>query len=246
MMKKYLLLTILLISAAAFLSGCVNADIHLTINKDGSGDLSYKVLMDPALLALGAMNNDGANSNFLGDMINEAKESGFTTTNLSENGKTGFAAEKHIANLEENLKNEKLFGQTGLDQNIKTGEGLSVNKGFFKTVYDVKMDFDLSGISDSSSGHSPEIDAMAQSMLRSMDFNFSLTTPVKVQTHNASKTEDDGKTLVWHLLPGKNNEIALTASIWNAANILLLGVGIFVVLILVTRVVVKTKKKDMG
>lgn len=245
MTKKNMLLTILLIVATAFLSGCVNADFHLTINKDGSGDFSYKMLMDPALLAFSSMSEDGTSTDPLGEMLNDAKKSGFTTTNLSENGKTGFEAKKHIANLQEDLKNGKLFGQTSMDKNIKPGEGLVVNKGFFKTEYNFKMDFDMTSMSGNSSSQSSEIDAMAQSLLRSMNFNFLLTMPVKAQTHNASKIEDDGKTLVWNLIPGQKNEIAMTASVWNVTNIAMLGGGILVVLIIVTVMATKTKRNNI-
>ena len=59
-MKKHrLIYTILLLFIVITLSGCIDAKFHLTVNKDGSGDFSYQMLMDPTLLAFTADYNDG-------------------------------------------------------------------------------------------------------------------------------------------------------------------------------------------
>lgn len=241
--KHRLIYTILLLFIVITLSGCIDAKFHLTVNKDGSGDFSYQMLMDPTLLAFTADYNNGTDDDALTEMINDAKESGFTITNLNENGKVGFKADKHINNLQEELKGGELFGQENMDSSIKPGEGLIVDEGFFKTRYKFKMDFDMSDMLNNDLGEFDEIDNIAQSMIKSMNFSFALTLPVSALTHNAGKTEDDGKTLVWTLLPGQKNEIEMTAEVWNVKNIALL-IALIILFAILAIMVAKRKKSN--
>lgn len=243
-MKKHgLIYMILLLFITITLSGCIDAKFHLTINKDGSGDFSYQMLMDPTLLAFTADYNDGTNEDPLAEMVNDAKESGFTITNLNENGKVGFKADKHINNLQEELKNGELFGQQNMDSNIKPGEGLIVDEGFFKTRYKFKMDFDMSDMANNDSGEFDEIDNIAQGMINSMNFSFALTMPISALTHNAGKIEDDGKTLVWSLIPGQRNEIEMTAEVWNVKDIAML-MALIILAAIIAIIMVKRKKRN--
>jgi len=243
--KIRLLLVSILLLASIALSGCIDADFHLTVNKDGSGDFDYKMLMDSKLLALAtAFGEEGSSSDPIGEMLTDAQASGFATTNINENGMVGFEAKKHIDNLQESLKEGKLFGQENMDSNIKPGEGLIIEKGFLKTAYRFNMDFDMSDMANSSAGQSAQEDAMTQSMLRSMNFNFALTLPVAALTHNASKIEDEGKTLVWTLVPGQKNPIAMTAEVWNMTNIALLGGGALIILALIIAMIMRKRKQS--
>lgn len=241
--SKLALLFSLLLFTVTTLTGCVDGKFHLTVNKDGSGDFTYRMLMDPALLAFSS-EGEGASNDPLKEMLEDAKASGFTTTNINENGKIGYEAKKHIDNLQESIKKGSLFGDQDMDKNIKPGEGLTIEKGFLKTNYKLKMDFDMSDMTEGDSGESEEIKAMTQSMLRSMNFNFLLTLPVEASTHNASKTEDAGKTLVWNLIPGQNNPIEMEAEVVNTTNIGLIGGGAFLALVLLVLIIKRRKKDD--
>jgi hypothetical protein len=212
------LLTVLTIS----LSGCLDATIHLSVNDDGSGDLNYKMLIDPAALAF-MQDPSGNEPDPFSEMQADLKKSGFAIVNLKEDGYVGFEAKKNIDNIQESTRQGKLFSDSNMDKNIKPGEGLTIDKRFFKTVYTLKMNFDMTDMADT--GGSSEVDAMSQSMLNSMNFDFILTLPAKATTHNASTIKDEGATLVWNLMPGQTNEVTMTAAVWNVTNIVLLGAG---------------------
>lgn len=242
MNKKRLFLVTLLLIVAVSLTGCVDAKFHLTINKDGSGDFSYKMLMDPTILAFSSQGNDASDKDPLTSMLEDAKKSGFTTTNLNENGKVGFEAVKHINNIEEDLNNGTLFGNSNIDKNFKPEEGLKIEKGFLQTTYKMKSDFDMSSMT--ASNESAEMNAMTQNMLRSMNFSFALTLPAKVKIHNASTTQDDGKTLVWNLIPGQHNEISMQADVLNTTNIALLVCGVLIILVAIITLIIFNRKKN--
>jgi Protein of unknown function (DUF3153). len=233
MKKSRLLLFILLIFVVTTLTGCVDAKFHLTVNDDGSGDFSYKMLLDPSILALASQGSNSASKDPLGQMLEEAKKSGFTTTSLNENGKVGYEAKKHIDDIQGNLKKGSLFGDPNMDKTLKPDEGLTIEKGLLKDHYKMKLNFDMSSMTKTDQNENPTAKAMAQSMLRSMNFNFLLSLPVKSSINNASTTEDNGKTLVWNLIPGQDNVITMEADIWNTTNILLLGGGALIILVII-------------
>ncbi len=244
MKKNRLILVILLIFAVMTLSGCIDAKYHLTVNKDGSGDLSYSMLMDQKLLAFASAYGEDGGGDPLAEALNEAKASGFTIANLNENGMTGFRADKHIENLQESIEKGELFGQDNAGSSIKPEVGLAVDKGFLKTRYTFDSNLDLSEISGLDSSGSAEIDKLAEGMLKSVNFRFALTMPVEPLTHNASTTEDEGKTLVWNLIPGQNNEMNMTTEVWNINNIAMLGGGILIILIVVAVILIKNRKSN--
>jgi hypothetical protein len=236
---KSLLFVALLMAITLTTTGCVDANFHVTINKDGSGDVNYKMLFEPMLIGLGSQGG----TDMVKEMEDGATKQGFTVSKLNENNKAGFEAKKHVANLSEEMKKGNMFGNENMDKTFKPGEGLSIQKTFFKTTYKLSSDLDMSSMAGKPTDDQ-QTKAMATAMLRSMKFDFALTLPVKATNQNAAKTEDDGKTLVWNLTPGEHNQINVTAEAWNITNIVLVGAGAAVVIILVIVVLVRKRSQN--
>lgn len=243
---KRILLFIILILLIMSLSGCVDANFHLTVNKDGSGDLDYKMLFDPMVLGLAAQ-GENTTQDPIKQMQDDATKSGFVVTNLNENGKTGFEAKKHIQNLSDSIKQGSLFGSSNMDKSFRPGDGLTIQKGLFKTIYKLNSDLDMSSMNSDPNADAQQ-KAMTQAMLRSMQFNFAITLPVKATSDNASKTEDNGKTLIWNLVPGQHNQVTFKAEELNITNIILVSAGGVLILAIIIGLVIKIRsnKKNIA
>lgn len=77
-----------------------------------------------------------------------------------------------------------------------------------------------------------------------MKFDFAITLPVKAKTNNASKNEDDGKTLVWNLIPGQHNEISMEAEALNTTNITIVSIGAIMLIALIIVVVIRKRSHN--
>jgi hypothetical protein len=229
--KSKTVFLLMLLTLALSFTGCVDAKFHIFINHDGSGDLVYRMLMDPTVLSLTGQYSGG---DPLKTMVEEAQKTGFTTVPVTDSGKKGFEARKHITDIAAAVKKGDLFGKASPDTSFKPGQGLKIKKGFLKTVFILNSDLDMSKMGNGLSGETDEQKMMAQTMLRSMKFDFALTLPVKAKSSNASKVEDNGKTLVWNLIPGEHNQVTMEAEAWNVTNLILLivvGLAVMVGLI---------------
>lgn len=102
----------------------------------------------------------------------------------------------------------------------------------------------MSDMAKSQPGETPETAAMTQGMLKSMKFDFAITLPVKAKTNNASKNEDDGKTLVWNLIPGQHNEISMEAEALNTTNITIVSIGAIMLIALIIVVVIRKRSHN--
>lgn len=108
-------LTILLLGLALLITGCVNGEFKVKVNKDGSADLDYKLLMNTSLLAFAE-----PGKNPLDEMKQDAEKDGFTVSNVSEGEMVGIKTTKHV----EKINEIPMFGDKKLsDKFYITDEG---------------------------------------------------------------------------------------------------------------------------
>lgn len=237
--KNAVLLVIMSLLLMVFLSGCIDANFHVTVNKDGSGDLDYKLMVDSSFLSLASQNGSAD----LQSMIDNAQKSGFTVKKLIDGSKQGFDAQKHVANLNTVIKSGDPFGigpNSGSLKGMVPGKGLTINKSFFKTTYNLNNDLDMSAMNNSMPTD-PQSRAIAQAVENQMKFTFALTLPVAPTSSNASSTQDNGRTLVWDLAPGQHNQVTMQAQVINYANVGLLIAGIVILLALILVIIIRVK-----
>lgn len=236
-MKKWCLIAVLILSLV-LLSGCVEVEYHLKINKDASADLQYKFGMNNGLLGL--VSSEGENP--IEEMRHEAESQGYKVTNYSNEQITGIIASKHFKTLKEVPGFEDLLRKSDSQANIKGETPLVIEKGFFKDRYHLDGHIDLTDMKGNSED---DLEGLGNAMLSQVKMRFILTLPYKPTNHNASLVRDDGRTLEWQLIPGQDNKLQMDVVVPNVRNIALCVVGAVLLLagVSVAIIISRNKKK---
>jgi hypothetical protein len=216
-------LYILLISVILLLlTGCVNGVFHVKVNKDGSGDLDYRLAIDSNLLS-----NGDQTENPLQEFKKLAQQDGFIVSQFKDKGYFGVEAKKHVENISDTLGSE-LIKYLSPTNNEKVD--FTIDKGLLFNVYRLNTNLDLKDMIH-------EDDPFTSMILDKMDLKMLITLPTDANNHNASRIElgsvEKSKTYEWDLLPGQDNEIYLEAKVLNTTNVILL-VLISIAAVLVT------------
>ncbi len=225
--KPFLVIVIML----CFLTGCVKGVFHVTVNKDGSGELNYRLAIDSDLLS--TFNNK---NNPLERFREIAQKDGFVVSNFKDNGYYGIEAKKHVKEISEGIGGELIAYISSINTS-KDHINLNVDKGLFFNVYTIKTNIDLTNFKKKDI-------PFFQLFLDKMDLRILLTLPFDVEGHNASRVEeqtDDFKTFEWDILPGQNNEIYLEAKVVNVWNIVLLVALVAAALVFIVAVFIRRK-----
>ncbi|MCL4514684.1 MAG: DUF3153 domain-containing protein [Firmicutes bacterium] len=220
------------LALSVLLSGCVSGQFHVTVFKDGSAELEYRMAMDPLLLSFSDQKDP------LAEMKAEAEKGGFTVSSYTEGNLVGFKAVKRVQDLK-----ELPVLQSGMFKvKVESSQsGLAVKKGLFANTYKFNGNFDLTGMKQTGEGAE-----LANAMISQMKLKFLLTLPVEPKSSNAASVADKGKTLEWVLIPGQTNQIYAEARVPNLTNIAMaIALGVAIVALL-TVVVVKKFRAPRG
>ncbi|WP_170292161.1 DUF3153 domain-containing protein [Heliobacterium mobile] len=199
---------ILIVLCTVFLVGCVQSDIHVKVNPDGSGDLGYSILVNPSLLG-----GDGG-YNPLDDLKANAEQSGFTVTSLEQDGMIGFQASKQVKSIAKESSSDLFLG--------KIGEGFTQKSSYLKNTYTLNTAIDLSDLSFTGND---KVNPLLQAALKQVKLTLTVDLPVSAAKHNATTIAKNGKELTWVLQPGQVNQINIVAEQYNTTTISLLGVA---------------------
>ncbi len=232
------------------LSGCVNADLHVTINKDGSGVYEYKILTNSVVLEQ------------LEPLRNKLEEQGYQIENLEEKNQIGWIATKEVSNIMHEPPGQDLFEEinalyptemqaTALPYVVNSSpvtfisglqsDDFSIDPGLFTILFRLDTEVDLTEMKKTGEKLGGQY---GEALLKQINLNFILTLPIKPDNHNATSVSEDGKTLTWNLAPGEVNPILIEAKLPNPLfwGALLL---IFFLLVLVTLIIwfIRRKKR---
>ncbi|UNC92323.1 DUF3153 domain-containing protein [Candidatus Contubernalis alkaliaceticus] len=210
---------ILVLIILLLLTGCMDVDIELTVNTDGSGEVLYRISMDSFFYSL-VKEND---SDPFAEIIEEAENEDFSVSTF-QGIKTGIEVRKKIENIGDQINGLSITEESGL-------EHLEITEGFLKNLYILDTNFDLTAFDNGFAGETEQL--IGENLRDVLRFTFTLHLPVKPTRHNASAEDNDGKTLIWNLTPGSTNSIYMEAEVLNVKNI-----GIMTGLLLVTTVVI--------
>lgn len=224
-----LILTALLLCSV---SGCVDANYHLTVNIDGSGDIDLKVVFSADTMNL--LQSLGVDP--LATLAGDLEQEGYTVTPYQDEIKAGIRARKHVQMISgESLDFAPVAVQlqaAAVDHDL-----LKIERGLFRINYIVETEVDPAGFTGTH-----QMSGVEAYILEQVNFLFVLTLPIAPREHNADSSEDQGKTLLWQLEPGQANLIKFEVSHWNPAGlaflalIALIAVAVLVVLIRRTKV----------
>lgn len=229
-------LVLLFVTMLFLLTGCVSGVFHVTVNKDGSGELNYKLAIDSNLLSTFTEEN-----NPLEKFRVMVEKDGFIVSKFKDKGYYGVEAKKHVEKISDGIGGELIKSISSV--NSKDKINFTIDKGLFVNVYTIKTNIDLTNFGNGNN-------TLFKMFSDRLDLRILLTLPFDVENHNASRIlagqTDDIKTFEWDILPGQNNEIYLEAkvlNVWNIVLLIFLVVGAIFVAALMKRKIADSKEE---
>ena len=262
MKKSFKVLCLMLI--VFMMTGCMKANVIMSINKDKSMDFTMIQAFNNAMLGE-SQQNKLSDADLSETNIEEFKQAGFTVENYSDGSWTGYKMNKHFSNIDDISDEEKFsinLENLVSEQNDKL---FTVKKGFFKNSYTAsfKSNTDqainntndyLNNTADNSldnfnsdtynDSYNNNIYGYANdyAIMTSMDLKFIINLPYEAINSNATSLTNGGKTLTWDLVNFKDDNIEFKFEIYNMTNIYL-TIGIATLIIIVIVLIVKHHKK---
>ncbi len=223
-MKK-VCLTILCVLCMIICSGCMRFDTTLDIKSDGKVDVS----MVYAVMNMDTEGADPTEDESFDEAMNELTEAGWTAEKYNEDNYVGFKCSKSglpLDNLQESLQDA--------EQNMEMNEGgLSIQKDGNNYV----LDWDVLG----EEGNEELESYKSYFSTYGGYMQVRIKLPNKPKNHNATSTEDGGKTLIWDLLTIKENiHVEFSLSIWG--TIIKWGLIALAAIILIIVIIIVIKK----
>jgi hypothetical protein len=237
-MKRRLVLLLCVIGLVALLSGCVHGDFHITVNKNGSADLDYKVGMMTQLVGL--ISGNGKQDPIAG-MKASFENVGFAVSQYRDGDYIGVSAKKHLDNLKDignSLPNENMLNQSQKSQ-VSDKLNFTEDKGLFFTTYRYTGSIDFTNMKPDDK----DTMGIQQMMLKQVDLKLTLTLPVQADAQNASRVLPDQQTYQWDLIPGTKGDIMLQAKVPNVMNMVISILLLIVIVAAVIVIIVKSRRK---
>lgn len=225
-MKKVLKLFTIIAMMLIVLTGCVEVNYEVTVNKDGTADISFVYGFEKEYLK--EMETTG--EELTEEMKKNAETSEYTVEAYSDDKIEGIKATKHAATLAE-VSLEEAFGEEYVKESEENQ--MKAEKKGSKMVYSQNAEVDLT--------------SMGEEMASYVNMKYTVKLPVAVGENNADDVSDDKKTLTWNLKAGEINKIQFEASESGILSTILIivaiVVGVTVVAVIVVVVLKSIKKK---
>lgn len=232
------------------MSGCVKANIDMSINKDKSMKLSVTSAVDQSLLQ-----QYGSEGLMDEETKNEAENNGFKVDEYSDGSMKGYTLSKEFKNIDDISSDKKVNFDLEKLMNEENAQIFTVKQGFFKNTYTVTMENNTSSElesqmdfgdsttygQDNSMDFSSNIDL--SSISSNMDMKFNVTLPYKAIKSNATSTENDGKKLVWDLMNQNLQNIEFQFELYNMNNVYLTAGIVGAIIIIIVIVIISKKRK---
>jgi hypothetical protein len=239
-MKRRLVFLLCIIGLVTLLSGCVQGDFHITVNKNGSADLDYKIGMKSQLVGL--MMSGNGKQDPTAEMKTSFEKDGFTVSQYRDGDYIGVSAKKHVENLKDignSLPSQNMLNQIQKGQ-VSDKLNFTEDKGLFFTTYRYTGSIDMTNMKPDDK----DTMGIQQMMLKQIDLKLTLTLPVQADAQNASRVLPDQQTYQWDLIPGTKGDIMLQAKVPNVTNIVISGVLLLIVIVAaVILVIAKSRRK---
>lgn len=216
------------------LSGCVDADMHVTINWDGSGTYDLKILTNPLL------------AQELESIKESLERKGYEVKAIEEGEQVGWKASRSVENVVADPPGEDLmeeFSPEGKSASLlpipaygKENIGpIQIDSSLFTTHILFQHELDLTALAGN--------DPLQQAFTQEMNLTFRLSLPLEPDDHNANEVADDGKTLIWKLSPGEVQSLQVEWDIPNPVTWVLIAFLVFLLLIVLTAVWLVRRKR---
>ena len=269
MKKSLYILTIFIV--AICLSGCVKYNANMEIKKDKSMDFSIVYAMDTQyfgdqevlteenrkeLEEEGFKVTDYQEDTMKGftltksikniDELSTTENTDYSLSNIEEDKEMfkvekGFFKNKYIANFKLDTEDSAITEEETSDGTITDG----YSDGTIEENPDSYSDFPMGsteGYNDSS------MDDFSNMATSNLDLSLNVTLPYQAISNNATKTENDNKTLSWDLTSSEIETINFEFELYNMTNIYLTigGIALLIIIIIVVTVTKHKKRKNIG
>ena len=195
MRKKLLMIGVLLVFAFA-LTGCVNLDVAVNIDKDGNGTERVVAAIDKALIEDGTYEEEEFYTT--AEELQICREAGIrierTSYTLDDVNYVGEITEFAFEGLEEGIDKEVLFGFDMAEMSILCN--MFVEQADGQYYLNLDMESMMETIDEESEGQA--LQGYTQKMMQEMfKFRYAVKVDGNLVSNNANKVEKDG-TLVWN------------------------------------------------
>ncbi|MGN1311182.1 MAG: DUF3153 domain-containing protein [Clostridia bacterium] len=221
-MKKRIGLIIMLIVILVALTGCVNVDYEVEVNKNGSGEISYIYGFSKETLN----NLQVSAEDMVESMKEQAEENSYTVEAYENDEISGFKAKKHIEDLTKDFSLQEAFGEEYVKD--KENNGIKIEEGLFVTKYSQNAEIDLTSMGDLSGN---------------VKMTYKVKLPAKAKTNNATEVSKNSKELKWELTAGEINKVEFVAQGINVLAIIITVIIIAVLVTGITMLLIFLKKK---
>ena len=223
-MKKTIGLIVTLLIALLILTGCVNVNYEVKVNKDGSGEISYLYgFSKETLKSLQVSAED-----MVKEMKEQAEENNYTTEYYEDDEMAGFKASKHLNDLSKEFSLKEAFGEEYVKEDENSNNGIIIKNNFLKTKISQNAEIDLTEMKD------------VASMVK---MKYTVKLPVESNYNNATESSKNGKELTWNLVGGEINKIEYTAVGINVLPIILIIVLVVVAAVVCYLLIFRKKDK---
>lgn len=271
MKKSLYILTIFIV--AICLSGCVKYNANMEIKKDKSMDFSIIYAMDTQyfgdqevlteenrkeLEEEGFKVTDYQEDTMKGftltksikniDELSTTENTNYSLSNIEEDKdkemfkvEKGFFKNKYIANFKFDTEDSAITEEGTSDGTTTDG----YSDGTIEENPDSYSDFPMDGTEGYNDSSMDDFSNMATSNL---DLSLNVTLPYQAISNNATKTENDNKTLSWDLTSSEIETINFEFELYNMTNIYLTigGIALLIIIIIVVTVTKHKKRKNIG
>lgn len=211
MKKITVILCLLLLTVLS--AGCAKGEVVMELSRLGSADIQCKLVAIPLVASQ------------LGSVRDDFVEDGFQVEDVKEEKMEGFLAKKHFANVSE-VNQTKIMQGFKLNKNKnqaagKQGEIQATELKKTTVVFTQGLLFDTVAVNthldlrSSEKDESKESKWLVKNLLQQVELRFVLKLPTTVDSSNASRSPDNGKTLVWDLVLGEDNELQAQVTYLN-------------------------------
>ena len=269
MKKSLYILTIFIVTIC--LSGCVKYNANMEIKKDKSMDFSIVYAMDTQyfgdqevlteenrkeLEEEGFKVTDYQEDTMKGftltksikniDELSTTENTDYSLSNIEEDKEMfkvekGFFKNKYIANFKFDTEDSAITEEETSDGTITDG----YSDGTIEENPDSYSDFPM----DSTEGYNDSsMDDFSNMATSNLDLSLNVTLPYQAISNNATKTENDNKTLSWDLTSSEIETINFEFELYNMTNIYLTigGIALLIIIIIVVTVTKHKKRKNIG
>ena len=185
------------------LSGCVNIETNISIDRHGNAVLEEQTLLkQETLQVVNLFENDFSVDNAV-NKIKELNDPNITAEKFEQDNHTVIKITKKFYNIQkQDINFNELFMEDCVDTQLGSGRFVDVNKNFFTTNYNFNFNINM------------------QEDIEYVHPKLTLSIPVKAKKHNATSVDSQKHIYTWEINKPEQN-VFLSYTILNIGNVLL-------------------------